>query len=175
MSATRMDRIRRVSRVMKYGCGAAIALSFVGVAAALAIFALRDPLPAPGDAVIAAPSLLDRTVAIALLAIPVAFALAVLSLSARLFAAFERGRVLVPQNGRLLSAIGANVIAATIAKGVSTSLLGAYFSWRAGDGKLEIAVSSGEISGIGAGLLLVVVGWVIGEAAELAREHAAIV
>lgn len=175
MSATRMDRIRRVSRVIKIGCRITLAVFALLVPVGVVIAVTDGRLPFADAGTLTEPSAADIAVALLATSVPLALALFMLEACARLFAAFEHGNVMVAASGRRLCLIGGTLIAGTIATSISTSATGAYLSARAGEGQLSITISSGDIFGIGGGLLLIVLGWVVSEAAELAREHAAIV
>jgi len=107
----------------------------------------------------------------ALGAVPLAAMLAAILAAARLFARFEAGHTLDAASARLVAAIGLLVAVSAVLGVAARAAAGACMAARAGDGALTVSVSSGDLVALGVGLLLVVLGRVLGEAAAVALEN----
>jgi hypothetical protein len=162
MPSRRTDRLRRTSRVLKFAAAGSAVL--IGALYAGAAF---DALAARAADTPAA----DVAVPFALGLLPLAAALSAIVAAARLFARFESGRTLDPASARLVGMIGRAVVAAAVLGVVARSLAGAWASSRAGEGALAVTIGTGDLAALGAGLLVVVLGWALGEAAAVAEEN----
>jgi hypothetical protein len=160
MVSDRAARIRIASRALKYATRlVALATGALYVAA----FAAGPDLPGA-----AAP--LDRVALFLAGVMPLVLALAAMVLTARLFARFEAGRTLDAGSAALLSRIGATLCAAAFF-GVAARTGASLWMAMRGGGGVDFTVGSGDVATFGVGLLLVVLGWVLGEAVAVAEEN----
>lgn len=172
----RQRRIRRVSRVMKLSAYAVALFLAVFYAAA---FVWPREIESSGLMLAAAPEVvagsLDYVVVFVIGAVPLTLVLIAVVTTARLFTLFERGGPLSPEAGRLLSKIGLFVVLSQVASIVASSVAGAFVSWRAGEGALAITIGSAGMISLVFGGLLLVLGWVMAEVADIVEDHRQIV
>lgn len=173
-----LKRIRRVSGVMKGVCTAAV----IAIPIALSVFwALVTPqalLAFPGVTYdIAALTPLTRSLAFLVTMIPGAISVYGLMALRRLFDAYRQGAIFAAGNALYLRAFAVSVVAAAIAKMAMVPVVSVVLSWHnpPGTRALSIAISSDDIGALFAGLLFLVVAWIMAEAQRLAEDHAQIV
>ncbi|WP_349357570.1 DUF2975 domain-containing protein [Stappia sp.] len=175
-SPRRLTRIIRVSRAMAW----ITLLCALALGAALLGFPLFDPdgldlliadaFALPADTVLP-PAI--RAGLIAIGALPVLVAIAGLLATRALFLGFARGEVFTPRSGRWLKRIGLIVLLSAplgVAVGAAASAL-ASLPAPEGARQVVVAISSDQIAMTIAGVLVLVLGWTLEEAARLADEN----
>ena len=175
-----LGRVRAASRLLK----ALATLGAIGVlGAGIAFVAMPDwfdslipqafPELAPGYVV----TPVKRAGMLALMAVPFAAVLFGLWHVRLLFGAYERGEVFTETAARHIRLVGlamaANAIAAVIVHSLGSILL--TYDSAPGTRQLSIALGSDTYLLLLTGGLLVVIGWIMGEAARLADENRQIV
>lgn len=173
-----MKRIRRVSAVMKGVCTAGIAAIPITVAVFWAVVTPETLRAYPGvNYDIAALSPLTRMLAFLVTMIPGAISLYGLLALRRLFDAYRRGAIFAAGNALCLRTFAFSVVAAAFAKMAAVPVMSVVLSWHNPPGAraLSIAISSDDIGALFAGLLFLVVAWIMAEAQRLADDHAQIV
>lgn len=173
-----LKRIRRVSGVMKGICTVGIAA--IPVAAAV-FWTLVSPeavqgLPGVTYEVAVLPPV-TRALAFLAVMIPGTISLYGLMALRRLFEAYRQGAIFAAGNAVHLRAFAVCVVVAAIAKIVIVPLLSVVLSWHNPPGMraLNIAIGSDDIAALFAGLLFLVVAWIMAEAQRLAEDNAQIV
>lgn len=173
---SRLQRIRRVSRAMAWVTLAGALLVPVALVAIAAFepTGLDDWLRSAVDAsnsTVLTPATRIATLAIA--CIPVLLAVAVLLLLHKLFLGFSRGAVLVPASGRILRQIGLIIAILAPLQIVLCAVASVVLSLPnpPGERELAIGIGSDDISTLIAGMLLIVLGWTLEEAASVADEN----
>ncbi|WP_249694089.1 DUF2975 domain-containing protein [Stappia sp. WLB 29] len=172
----RLARIVRVSRTM-----ATITLvAAAAVPAALLAVLVFHP-PGLDDWLMEALKASSRTVltpetriaAMVIAAVPAALGVMVLLLLHRLFLGFARGQILVPASGRILRRIGIVIVALGPLEILLRALASVVLSLPNPPGQREVVVgiSSDDITTIISGILLIVLGWTLEEAARIADEN----
>lgn len=173
MHQERIARIRRTSQVLKY-------VTFVIVLLFAATYVVAFIIPEAAVAVAAAVSAhtplpplttSELLVVFSLGAVPFALFLTAIATVGELFGAFHRGKVLCRETGALLGQVGFFILAAQVAAIFSSAAAGAYVSQRTGAGELSIVISSTDAASLLFGCLMVVIGWVVAEAADVADEN----
>ncbi|MBB99601.1 MAG: hypothetical protein CML67_08710 [Rhodobacteraceae bacterium] len=178
-SRGRLARIQRVSRIMA-------AITLVPVVGLLVVPILAVALafldPATLDARLvealaasqqAALTPATRLAALALAAIPLCLALLGFVVVQRLFHGFATGDILTPESGRRLRRIGIIVTALGPVAIVIRSIASVVVSLPNPPGERVLAVGFGsnDVTAIIAGMLLIVLGWTLEEAARVADEN----
>ncbi|MCA1243823.1 DUF2975 domain-containing protein [Stappia stellulata] len=178
-SRGRLARIQRVSRIMA-------AITLVPVVGLLVVPILAVALafldPATLDARLvealaasqqAALTPATRLAALALAAIPLCLALLGFVVVQRLFHGFATGNILTPESGRRLKRIGLIVTALGPVAIVIRSIASVVVSLPNPPGERVLAVGFGsnDITTIIAGMLMIVLGWTLEEAARVADEN----
>lgn len=172
----RIQLIRRVSRAMAWVTLAG-ALLVPATLMAVAAFEptglddwLRNSVDASGSTVLT-PATRIATLAIA--SIPVVLAVAVLLLLHKLFLGFSRGAVLVPASGRILRHIGLIIAILAPLQIVLCTVASVVLSLPNPPGEREFAIGIGssDLTTLIAGMLLIVLGWTLEEAASVADEN----
>ena len=178
-SRGRLARIQRVSRIMA-------AITLVPVVGLLIVPILAVALafldPATLDARLvealaasqqAALTPATRLAALALAAIPLCLALLGFVVVQRLFHGFATGDILTPESGRRLKRIGLIVTALGPVTIVIRSIASVVVSLPNPPGERVLAVGFGsnDVTAIIAGMLLIVLGWTLEEAARVADEN----
>lgn len=178
-SRGRLARIQRVSRIMA-------AITLVPVVGLLVVPILAVALafldPATLDAHLvealaasqqAALTPATRLAALALAAIPLCLALLGFVVVQRLFRGFATGDILTPESGRRLRRIGIIVTALGPVAIVIRSIASVVVSLPNPPGERVLAVGFGsnDVTAIIAGMLLIVLGWTLEEAARVADEN----
>lgn len=178
-SRGRLARIQRVSRIMA-------AITLVPVVGLLVVPILAVALafldPATLDAHLvealaasqqAALTPATRLAALALAAIPLCLVLLGFVVVQRLFHGFATGDILTPESGRRLRRIGIIVTALGPVAIVIRSIASVVVSLPNPPGERVLAVGFGsnDVTAIIAGMLLIVLGWTLEEAARVADEN----
>lgn len=175
-TSQRLQRIRRVSRAMAWVTLAGALLVPAGLVA-LALLEptgfddwLRGSVDASHTAVLT-PATRIGTLAIA--SIPAALAVAVLLLLHKLFLGFSKGAVLVPASGRILRQIGLIVTVLAPLEIVLRAAASVVLSLPNPPGEREFAIGIGssDLTTLIGGMLLIVLGWTLEEAASVADEN----
>ncbi|MEM8553135.1 MAG: hypothetical protein AAGF45_12210 [Pseudomonadota bacterium] len=173
MRERRMARIRRTSQIMKY-------VTFVAVMTLASCYVAAFLWPGAADVVTKALTNMDEVPALTagqllliftLGSVPFGLYLAAIATAGQLFGAFHQGDVLTSQTGSLLAQIGLCILAAQLATVFATAAASGYVSHLIGEPEIIIAITSNDIANTLFGALLLVVGWVIAEAAEVAAEN----
>lgn len=172
----RLQRIAKVSRALSW---LTLFLMIAGPAAVLGLV-LFDPsnldrmliegLSTSGEAVLTP---ITRVLAILLSLVPLALVITALFVLHRLFQGFALGAALAPESGQRLKRVGI-VVAALAPTTIVIGILGSVVvSWANAPGKREVAVGlhADDITVLVFGLLLVVLGWILEEAAIVADEN----
>lgn len=173
----RLRRIRIISRILKGVAFVAVALFSVLYVVA---FTLTEGIAAVVHAVTGKSVPVDLgTGDIAVLfvigAVPFGLFLAAVASAGQLFRAFEKGCILDPLAGALVCRIGIFVLASEIAGIVAEAVSTAYMSAQTGAGSGTITISTTNLAGMLLGVLILVIGWVIYEAAEIAEDNRQII
>lgn len=171
----RLRRIRWVSRAMA---------AFVGLGglALLALFLWIWSDPALLHAAILKTTGIDVADSLTPLAywgsfaaawLPLGLALACLWLTTRLFLGYARGEILTTAAARRLSGIGGFLLATVVASFLARTLAVLALTWEnpPGERQLAFSLSSNDFGLMVLGLLLMVVGWILAEAARIAEEN----
>ena len=179
----RLSRIRTVSRIVRHLAW----LPIVGIPAFLALFwattgsAGMDwwwagnrpglPMPAGFDPANMTPAL--RLLAFLASMITAGLVVYVFWQVRLLFGLYGHGAIFTPDNARILRCIAWAVILnapASVLKGMVMSVL---LSWNSGPGQRELAVSlgTGELFALFAGVILLVISWVMGQAQAVWEEN----
>jgi hypothetical protein len=178
-SRGRLARIRRVSRIMSGITLVPIVALFVVPVLAVAL-AFLDPATLDAHLVEAlsasqqeALTPATRLAALALAAIPLCLALLGFFAVQRLFNGFASGDILTPESGRRLKRIGLIVTALGPVTIVIRSIASVVVSLPNPPGERVLAVGFGsnDVTAIIAGMLLIVLGWTLEEAARVADEN----
>ncbi|WP_306029820.1 DUF2975 domain-containing protein [Stappia sp. MMSF_3263] len=114
-----------------------------------------------------------RVLAILLALVPVGLVLAALFFLRRLFQGFARGAALAPESGQRLKWIGI-ILAAFAPMTIVIGTLGSIVvSWANAPGEREVSIGlhTDNITVLVFGMLLVVLGWILEEAAIVADEN----
>ncbi|CAN0479168.1 unnamed protein product [Scytosiphon promiscuus] len=175
-ASPRLARIARVSRVLSW---LTLALMIAGPAA-IAVLTLLDPsnldrmliegLSTSGEGTLTP---VTRILAVLLSLAPLGLAIAALFFLRRLFQGFARGAALAPESGQGLKRIGI-IIAAFAPVTIVVGILGSMVvSWANAPGEREVAVGvhTDDLTVLVFGMLLVVLGWILEEAAIVADEN----
>lgn len=172
----RLARIVRVSRTM-----ATITLIAAAAVPAILLAVLVFDPPGLDDWLMEALKASSRTVlttetriaAMVIAAVPVALGVTVLLLLHRLFLGFSRGQILVPESGRILRRIGIVIVVLGPLEILLRALASVVLSLPNPPGQRQIVVgiSSDDITTIISGILLIVLGWTLEEAARIADEN----
>lgn len=172
----RLARIVRVSRTM-----ATITLIAAAAVPAILLAVLVFDPPGLDEWLIEALKASSRTVlttetriaAMVIAAVPVALGVTVLLLLHRLFLGFARAQILVPDSGRILRRIGIVIVTLGPLEILLRALASVVLSLPNPPGEREIVVgiSSDDITTIISGILLIVLGWILEEAARIADEN----
>ncbi|GAB5471304.1 MAG: hypothetical protein Kilf2KO_43340 [Rhodospirillales bacterium] len=173
--ALRLRRIRRVSRAMAWCVS-------LGAAALLILFLWfwHDPallgmaigemtgLSVTGDL-----TPLAHWGAFAAACLPFGLALWGLWLTRRLFLGYARGEILTRPAARRLAGLGALLLGTVLAGILARTLAVLALTWENPPGQRQLAISlnSHDFGLAVLGFLLLVVGWILGEAARLAEEN----
>ncbi|MEM9222173.1 MAG: hypothetical protein AAGB11_07215 [Pseudomonadota bacterium] len=170
---SRIRRIRLISRMMKalaYFAVAAFAVLYLvaftspeGVAAVVHTVAGRGFPATLGNA--------DLAVVFLIGAVPFTLFLAAVFTAGRLFGAFQKGCILDPIAGALLCRIGTLVLLSEVAGVLAQAAATAYMSMQSGTGSGTVTISTTNLAGILLGVVILVAGWAIGEAAEVAEDN----
>ncbi|HHB80570.1 MAG TPA: DUF2975 domain-containing protein [Aliiroseovarius sp.] len=169
-------RIARLSFSLQWLCrGALVVLpaSMVGIA----ILTFRDPATISdyltGITLLGVPSPGLLGLVLLLAFIPQAAALYVLWQLEGLFGLYRRGETLTAAPARRIRAIGHGVVALALLPLVIRPLAGMALSFANPPGarQLNVSLSSGDVGLLLAGGLLVVIGWIMGEAVRIAEEN----
>lgn len=174
----RLRRIRRLSQVMMGLCALCAALLPITLAVVWSMIEdLPDArLPLPPE-MLESLSLLDRAGGFAISMIPGAVVIWGLLSLLRMFRGFARGRVLEAESARLLQRFAVSVLALVLLRPLGDALVTVWLT-RAnppGQRMLAISASDGEIAAALLGGLLLIIAWVLREAAVMAEEHRQIV
>ncbi|NQW09159.1 MAG: DUF2975 domain-containing protein [Alphaproteobacteria bacterium] len=171
-ASRRVARVRRVSRIMMVVSGVLAAagpillipvwLSFEHFAAAMVPGLRIDSL-----------SELDRAGGYLISLLPAGIAAWGFITLSRLFARFASGDTLGAANARLLHRFACAVLFTAPAKWLSGALLSVWLTRDAapGEHQLILSLSSNDIAFAALGMLLMILSWVMRDAAEIADEH----
>lgn len=173
-----MKRIRRVSGIMKGVCTIGIAAIPVATAIFWAAVPPETVQALPGVTYdIASLPPVTRALAFLVTMIPGAIGMYGLAALRRLFDAYRQGAIFAAGNALYLRAFAVSVVAGAITKMAIVPVLSVVLSWHnpPGGRALAIAVSSDDIGALFAGLLFLVVAWIMAEAQRLADDNAQIV
>ncbi|WP_051242335.1 DUF2975 domain-containing protein [Stappia stellulata] len=179
IATTRMARIGRVSRVM---AGVTLVPIVAIMALPAMVVALATLNPSTLDAQLletvassqrAVLTPWTRAGALILAAIPLLVALAGFLTVRQLFLGFARGEVLTPESGRRLKRIGVIVTALGPLTILIRTIASVVVSLPNPPGERVLAVGFGsnDVTAIIAGMLLIVLGWTLEEAARVADEN----
>lgn len=175
-SAARLARIVRLSRIM----AGALLVMIAGLPVMLVLVAVFGSGGVDGlllEALNArATGSLGTTSRVALLllaAVPLGLSLCGLEILRRLFLAFARGDILVPESGLRLKRIGIVVASLAPVTILARSAASVAATWSNPPGMRELAIGFGssDLLAVIAGMLLVVLGWALEEAARVADEN----
>ncbi len=175
----RLARIRRVSRIMA-GITLVPVIGLLVVPILAVALAFLDPatldarlVEALAASQQAALTPATRLAALALAAIPLCLALLGFLAVQRLFHGFAVGEILTPESGRRLRRIGFIVTALGPVTIVIRSVASVVVSLPNPPGERVLAVGFGsnDVTAIIAGMLLIVLGWTLEEAARVADEN----
>lgn len=174
---SRLRRIKTVSRILKTVAFAAVAVFTVLYILA---FTLSEGITAVVHAVAGrgAPASLgggDIAVLFIIGAVPFGLFLAAISSAGQLFRVFEQGRILDPLAGTLVSRIGLFVVASEFASILAEPVATAYMTAQSGVGTGTFTLSSTNLAAFMLGAIIIVIGWVIAEAAEVAEDNRQII
>jgi hypothetical protein len=178
-SQGRLARIRRVSRIMAGITLVPIIALFVVPVLAVAL-AFLDPatldtrlVEALSASQQAALTPATRLAALALAAIPLSLALIGFFAVQRLFHGFSSGDILTPESGRRLKRIGLIVTALGPLTIVIRAIASVVVSLPnpSGERMLAVGFGSNDVTTVIAGMLLIVLGWTLEEAARVADEN----
>ncbi|HHL20403.1 MAG TPA: DUF2975 domain-containing protein [Aliiroseovarius sp.] len=170
------NRIARLSVVLQWICRIALVILPLSMVAA-AIYSFRDPSMLapqfPGLDIAAPPGPAPLAIVFGLLAVPQLMALFVLWQLERLFGLYRRGDTLTTAPALRIRRIGLGVVAAALLSLLLRPVAGAILTLGnpAGERQLVVTLSSADIGLVLAGGLMVVIGWVMGEAARIAEEN----
>uniref|UniRef100_UPI003BAAD4C8 hypothetical protein n=1 Tax=Stappia sp. TaxID=1870903 RepID=UPI003BAAD4C8 len=175
-SAARLARIVRLSRIM----AGVILVMIAGLPVLLVLVAvfgsggvdglLLEALNAPATGSLDASS---RAALLLLAAVPLGLTLCGLEILRRLFLAFAQGDILVPASGLRLKRIGIVVACLAPVTILTRAAASVAATWSNPPGMRELAVGFGssDLLAIIAGMLLVILGWALEEAARVADEN----
>lgn len=90
-----------------------------------------------------------------------------------LFGLYERGAIFTEDNARILKRIAWAVVVTAPASVLKGSAMSVLLSWNNGPGQRELAVSlgTGELFALFAGVILLVISWVMGQAQAVWEEN----
>lgn len=174
---SRLRRIRLISRILK-------SIAFAGVALFAVLYVVAFTMPEGIAAVVhsvtgkSMPGGLTTghlVVLFAIGAVPFGLFLAAVVSAGQLFRAFEKGCILDPLAGGLVCRIGIFVLLSEVAGIFAGAAATAYMSAQTGVGSGTVTISTNNLAGFLLGALILVVGWVIAEAADIAEENRQIV
>ncbi|MEM6762864.1 MAG: hypothetical protein AAF615_08305 [Pseudomonadota bacterium] len=177
MNEIRLRRIQRVSRYLKY-------TAFLVVVAFAVFYCVAFFVPEGAANVVRmvsgqvdAPALSAGELAVVFLfgAVPLVLFLVAVFNAGRLFAAFQHGTVLHQRTGQLLGQIGAFILFSELAGILARAAASSFVSARAGSPAVSITLSSTNVAAMLYAGLIIVIGWVIAEAADMADDHRQIV
>lgn len=170
------SRIQRLSRWA--GAGALAGCILIAASVVLAAFdagtldqLIRTELLGPDRTISIAPRL--RAICYGLLSWTVIFYVYGLLTARRLFLGYAGGDVFSESAGRRLARIGWSVAALPIATNISITIAALLATWDAGPGQriLKFSFSGADFLALVYGVLLIVVGYVLTEAARLSEEN----
>lgn len=171
-SVRRAARVRRVSRTMVI---VSLILAMAGPVLLIPIWVSFEHF---ADAMVPGIRLgslsgLDRVGGYLISLLPVGIVTWGFMTLSRLFARFASGDTLGAANARLLQRFACAVLFAVPAKWLSGALLSVWLTRDAvvGERQLILSVSSDDIAFAALGMLLMILSWVMRDAAEIAEEH----
>ncbi len=169
----RMDRIRSVSRIMRFACLIAAALLPIALAA-LWLTPGSSPVFDGIDSATVTENLtfLKRALVFALALIPTALAVMALLRLSRVFAGYAAGRVFTQDAIDGLRATAWFAVWATAARIAVTPLVSVALTYDNAPGQrmVTLAISSDNIFGFVFALTLLVIAWVMSEARRIADD-----
>ena len=173
-----MNRIRRVSTVMKGICTVGIVATPLALAAFWAfapIETIRDIREIGYDVTALPPAF--RLLAFLASMVPAGIGIYGLIALRRLFGAYSDGALFAAGNALDLRTFALSVAASAFAKIVVGPVLSVIVSWHNPPGTrvLEISVRSNDLGALFVGCLFLVVAWIMAEAQRLAEDNAQIV
>jgi hypothetical protein len=109
--------------------------------------------------------------------LPTAFSMAALIYLAQLFGSFERLQLFEKENAAILRKAGLAVIYGQVSQLISVAALSLILTCRnpVGHRNLSISIDQHDVAMLAVGLTILLVSWILGEAAKMYEEQAATV